>query len=394
MSIKNKIKLFFGLMYAVLMTIITYPLGRLIYAGKGIWLIGERPNQAQDNGYHFYKYVRKNHPDRSVFYVITKDSPHVDKVALLGDTVYYGTFKYWLMYYGCEAVISDHIRSLLPCSGNWWFNKLASRYKQKNKIQVFLQHGVIQSNITKLYREKTHVDIFICGAKPEYDYIKKNYHYHDDEVKYTGLARYDALHDISVKKQILIMPTWRNWLMTDVEKLTDTEYVCEWNKVLSDKELLDTAKRKGYKIVFYLHANLQFARELFKSTDDSVVIARDIDYDVQTLLKESALLITDYSSVYFDFAYMRKPVLYFQFDRERFFDEHYPKGYFDHERDGFGKVSYTAAELVDDYKDLSDDDFVLSKKYSERIDGFFPLHDRKNCERIYNETVKICNRNA
>lgn len=390
MRLVSRIKLLLGFTAAVLMTCIAYPLGRLIYSNKGVWIIGERPEQAQDNGYHFFKYMREKHTDRPVYYAITKDSPHRAKVEALGDTVYYGTFKYWLMYYGCDAVISDHIRSLLPCGNNWWYNNLASRHKQKNKKQVFLQHGVIQSNIPRLYKEKTQVDLFICGAKPEFDYIRENYHYSDDEVKYTGLARYDALHDITVKKQILIMPTWRKWMMTDIDKLAGTEYVLEWNKLLCDKAMLDAAESAGYKIVFYLHANLQFARELFKSTDDSVVIARDRDFDVQTLLKESALLITDYSSVYFDFAYMRKPVLYFQFDRERFFDEHYPKGYFDHERDGFGKVAYTEPELAEDFTQLLDKGLILSEKYSARINGFFPLYDRKNCERIYNEVSKIC----
>lgn len=393
MSIKNKIKLFFGLVYAVLMTIITYPLGRLIYAGKGIWLIGERPNQAQDNGYHFFKYVRKNHPELLVYYVIEKGSPHLEKVAELGEVVYFGSFRHWLMYFGCKAVISTHIRKLLP-SNNWRYMDLARHFKQKNKIIVFLQHGVIKDDIAKLYSERTRVDIFICGAKPEYDYVNEHYHYRNGEVKYTGLARYDALHDISVKKQILIMPTWRSWLLKPGYDMAGSEYVSEWNKVITDKRLIEAAKKGGYKIIFYLHSNLQFARDMFKSVDDAVIIARDIDYDVQTLLKESALLITDYSSVYFDFAYMRKPVLYFQFDSERHSAEHYKKGYFDYERDGFGKVAVTASELVDNFTEVMDEGVALSDKYNERIDGFFPLYDRNNCERIYNETVKICNRNA
>lgn len=386
MFIKEKIKVILGLIIAVVKTCISYPIGRLIYGRKEYWLIAERPNQAQDNGYHFFRYMREHYPERKVYYVIEKDSSHLDKIAQLGDIIYFGSMKHWLMYFGCDAVISTHIRGGLP-STNWRYKALGARYKQKNKKIVFLQHGVISADIPGLYSENTNIDLFICGAKPEYDFVKENFHYHHDEVVYTGLARYDALYDVTAKKQILIMPTWRKWLVKSGCDLPQSEFVQEWNKVISDQKLIEAAKRAGYRIIFYLHSNLQFARGLFESVDDSVIIARDVDYDVQTLLKESALLITDFSSVFFDFAYMRKPMLFFHFDKERHAAEHYHKGYFDYERDGFGKVSYTAPQAAEDIVEAIENGAALTEEYNKRIDRFFPLYDRNNCKRIYDEIM-------
>lgn len=391
--LKAKAKRFFEFIGAVLKTGAAYPLGRLIYGGKGIWLVGERPNQAQDNGYHFFKYLRENHPERRVYYVIKKDSDHLEKVAKLGEVLYYGTWKHWLMYFGCEAVISTHIRKVIP-SEVWHYRQLAARYKQKNKITVFLQHGIINNDLKDLYKEEARVDLFICGAKPEYDYVNANFHYNNGEVKYTGLARYDALHDIVPKKQILLMPTWRSWLVKEGYDFESSEYLREWNKVLTDRRLIEAAKKAGYAILFYPHSEIQPMIDSFRSIDDAVIIARDTDYDVQTLLKESALLVTDHSSVFFDFAYMRKPLLFYQFDNDDYYTKHYPKGYYDFERDGFGKVTYTAAELVDSLIESIENGVVLTEEYSKRIDRFFPLYDRKNCERIYNETVKVCKKNV
>lgn len=390
---KSRMKRFFEFIGAVLKTGAAYPLGRLIYGGKGIWLIGERPNQAQDNGYHFFKYLRENHPERRVYYVIKKDSDHLEKVAKLGEVLYYGKWKHWLMYFGCEAVISTHIRKVIP-SEIWHYRQLGVRFKQKNKKTVFLQHGVIDNDIPFFYRESARVDLFICSAEPEYEFVKERYHYHDNEVQYTGMARYDALHDFELKRQILIMPTWRKWIVKEGYDIEHSDYVREWNKVLTDRRLIDAAEKAGYTILFYPHSEIQPWIDLFRSVDDTVVIARDTDYDVQTLLKESALLITDQSSVSFDFAYMRKPMLYFQFDNDDYYAKHYPKGYFDFERDGFGKVAYTANDLVENAVEAIGNGVVLTEEYNKRIDRFFPLYDRKNCERIYNETVKICNRNA
>lgn len=391
MSAKKKIKLLCGCASASVKTGIAYLCGKLKYRNKHIWLVGERPWQAQDNGYHFFKFLRKNHPEHRAYYVIEKDSPHLEKVASLGEVVYYGTWKHWMMYFGCEAVISTHIRTLLP-SKNWYYNKLAARFKQRKKKIVFLQHGIISADIPGLYRNNTRVDIFVCGAKPEYDFVSTSFHYNNDEVKYTGLARYDMLHDFKVKKQIMIMPTWRRWLMNDGVKLESTEYFREWNKVLSDKKLAEAVKKAGYKIVFYPHSNMQSSCDLFEPADDSIVIAGENEYDVQTLLKESALLITDFSSVFFDFAYMRKPVLFFHFDKERHAAEHYHKGYFDYERDGFGKVAYTAQDLIANTIEAIEEGAVLNDCYDKRIDRFFPLFDCNNCARIYDETVKLFTR--
>lgn len=374
---------------ALLMTGISYPLGRLLYGNKGIWLIGERPHQAQDNGYHFFRYLKKNHPERRCYYVIKKDSHQLEKVAAIGDVIYHGSWKHWLMYFGCEAVVTAHVRGPLPGS-HWRYKELAVRHKQKNKKTVFLRHGITKSDMKGAYRERTRVDLYLCGAKPEYDYVRATCHYHENEVKYTGLARYDALHDFTVKKQILIMPTWRLWLVNKENDLAQSEYVKEWNKVIMDVKLINAAKQAGYQILFYPHSELQFACDLFRPVDDTVIIAREEEYDVQTLLKESALLITDYSSVFFDFAYMRKPVLFFQFDNDRFTSEHYQKGYFDYERDGFGQVAYTVSDLVGNAVEAIQNGLVLDEKYDKRIDRFFPLYDRKNCARIYDEIVKIC----
>ena len=57
------------------------------------------------------------------------------------------------------------------------------------------------------------------------------------------------------------------------------------------------------------------------------------EIDIQNLLKDSALMITDYSSVFMDFAYMEKPEIYFQFDEDQFRSTHYAKGYFDYKKD-------------------------------------------------------------
>ena len=72
----------------------------------------------------------------------------------------------------------------------------------------------------------------------------------------------------------------------------------------------------------------------------------DISY--QNLFMDYDLLITDYSSLHFDFATLRKPVIYFQFDREEFYgtSHAYQKGIFDFQKYGFGPVMEGLEDLI------------------------------------------------
>ena len=112
-------------------------------------------------------------------------------------------------------------------------------------------------------------------------------------------------------------------------------------------------------------------------------MAKFEDYDVQTLLKESKLLITDYSSVYFDFAYMRKPIVYYQFDSDDFYTMHSQKGYLELKESGFGDVCEKEEEVVESILKVFDNEFEMEPTYKKRAEEFFPLHDTNNCQRIF-----------
>lgn len=366
---------------------VLFPIALWKCRGRKIWLVAERGTDARDNGYHFYRYIREKYPEIEVYYAITEDSPDRSKVEPLGNVVLYGSLLHYLLFIAAEYKISTHINGYLPYI--YFYFRFGRLLPWKGK-RIFLQHGVTQNNIHGLYAEKTCLDLFICGAKPEFDYVSANFHY-NDEVKYTGLARYDALHDAKTKEQILLMPTWRMFLQNRAEEeIAESDYVTRWNAVLQDPRLLEALKQSGKTLVFYPHYEVQKKfLHLFSAKDPSVVIADFDHYDVQQLLKESQLLVTDYSSVFFDFAYMKKPSVYYQFDEAEFFAGHYKRGYFDYREMGFGEVVVEHEALVDTIIDYLENDCRMKEKYEKRIEGFFPLHDTHNCERIFEEIQKL-----
>ena len=123
--------------------------------------------------------------------------------------------------------------------------------------------------------------------------------------------------------------------------------------------------------------------DLFESQSNCITVAKTQDYEVQTLLKESAMLITDYSSVAFDTAYMGRPVCYYHFDYDDYRKTQHPEGYFSYVDDGFGPVLTDSEALVSAVCSLIENDFENPSPYKERAERFFDLKDSENCKRNF-----------
>ena len=358
-----------------------------------MWLICEEYNEARDNGYWLYKYIRQEHPEQDCVYAINKNSVDYEKVKDLGEIIQYGGYKHWVYYLAADKNISSQ-KGGKPNAAVCYVLEVYGILKNK---RAFLQHGVICNDMPWCYYENTKMRLFVCGAKKEYDFIKETYGYPEGYVKYLGLTRFDGLHDFKVKKnQILVMPTWREWIGTptsksyeldDMTSFKTTEYFITWNAFLNSKSIADTLEKNDLEMIFYPHRHMQPYLDEFSKGSDRITIADWKKYDVQELLKESAFLITDLSSIFMDFGYMRKPMLYYQFDMEKFRKGQYQQGYFEYDRDGFGPVCKKLEEVENMLKHYADNGLQIEEKYKKREEEFFPLWDKNNCMRNY-EAIK------
>lgn len=381
----NKIKFIFN----SLIDIIIYFYYKIYFTLKGTkmtdtWLISERGNDARDNGYWFYKYMRENHPEIPVKYIITKDSADYSKINEK-DVIEYRSKKHYYYFLYSKYLISAEIMGFSPNERLYYRLNKYGILKIKGKT-IFLQHGITKDYNPYMSKENAKLDMFVCGAIPEHEYMLEKYGYNENEAVLTGFARFDNLKDTQ-EKIILIMPTWRKWLKY-LDSLKTTDFYNRYMDILNDPEIIKLLEEKGYKIIFYPHVILQKFIIEFNSTSNSVIMAPFSDYDVQDLLKRSSLLVTDYSSVAFDYAYMKKKVLYYHFDVEQYRKEQYSDGYYSYENDGFGPVCYDSETIKNYIKSFLNDSHYLDK-YDERISKFFDNSDTNNCERIYEKILKL-----
>lgn len=369
---------------------------------KPVWIISDRTTAAGDNGEALFVYLTslQNVP-ADVYFAISKKSPDYNRLKQQGKVLGWGSAKYKLLFLVSSKIISSHGDDFIV---NPFGTRVSNFVDLMNFDYVFLQHGIIKDDLsTWLNRYNKNISLFVTSAKPEYESIVNgNYNYSEDQVILTGLPRYDLLTS-EPKNKIIVAPTWRSSIADDANQRTGTrgydksfkktEYFTFYQSLLADKRIIKKLEEKDITMEFYLHPS--HAKQVKDYSGSQRVTIMKMPYSYKKAFSEGNILVTDYSSVAFDFAYLKKPVLYTQFDREEFFKGHlYEEGYFSYEDNGFGPVAYNYEDTVQGIIELIDMGMAMPDKYEKRLKKFFYKFDKNNSERVYKEILKLDKRKS
>lgn len=356
---------------------------------KNIWIVAENPNEACDNGYIFFKYIRKKRKDINAYYIINKKSKDYEKVKELGNVIQYRSLKHWIYYLNASKIIVTQ-KYANPSPAIFYI--LHTRNILKTP-RIYLKHGITKDESPMLYYNRTKFRLFICGAKRELEYIKNNYGYPKKNVVYTGFARFDNLNvyeknNSNTSRIILITPTWRNWIhkQEEFDKFMQNYYI-----LIQNKALVNGLEKYNIELKLVLHKNMKKFKLNYnvESFSKNITINHNEEVDIQDLLNNTDLLITDYSSIFFDIAYRKRPIIYYQFDTEKYRENQLQKGYFSYEKDGFGDILENPDAIANKVKYYIETNFKIESIYSSRMDNFFERKDKNNCKRILEEIEKI-----
>lgn len=221
-----------------------------------------------------------------------------------------------------------------------------------------------------------------------------------EKVKATGMPRTDVFFDkeylnkkkeelyktypyLRNKKVILFAPTYRgtslktsyyDFEQLDIDKIykeyadEDYVFVFKWHPGLyynMKKKEINPYDQEKYKNFCYDFSELRDINELLLITD---------------------ILITDYSSVIFDYALLDKPVIYFTYDYEKYQQD---RGlYFNFDDYIYGKVVKNTEELIDAIREEN----LMEEKRKIFIDKFMHACDgnatKKTCEWIFKDNLE------
>lgn len=368
----------------------------LLFARKDIWVISDRPGAAGDNGEAFFAYVAKNCPAGvKPIFLLAKTSSDFARMRNLGKVVDPTTLRGKLTILCSSLLVSsqidDHVVN--PFGIDW---KLVGDCYTFDF--VFLQHGIMlhdQSGWLNSFEKR--IALFVTSSERERKAILEGAYFHEDErVVLTGLPRHDRLAN-HPKKKLVIAPTWRLSLSTalDHESLerpynpdfADSQYYHFFQDLMNDKRLHASMVKHGYSGQFLIHPSHAAQARDFLGNDRFEVSVPPHDY--RNAFNECSVFVTDYSSVAFDVAYLRKEVIYAQFDRAEFYGGHiYEEGYFSFRDNGFGPLAVDYESTVQAIiEKIESGESKAAPLYRQRMDDFFAYDDSSNSRRLMDAIV-------
>ena len=335
-----------------------------------IWLFGENLGKtANNNSFYFWKHVINKKKDSINKYIILeKNKSNRELYKELNEkekksVVWRNSLKHFILFFKADMYfVTLSYRDIRPEKfGNKEYN-----FKIERPL-VYLQHGTI--GIKKIgYRGNTYNNNmfrFIYYNKnikedliEQNDFRKYQLYYGKYLPRYKELVRKNNLElkRKTENNQILWFLTWREY---KENSLASKIFIKKINYILKNEQLNEYLKKNNIKLRFCIHQLYKTNAEEFMEDVDTknieLIYASDIN--LMDEIVKSKMLITDYSSLGFDFTFLKKPVVLFQPDREDYLAK---------------RETYCTLEELEKYSIDSNEEFIdtiINEKYD--INEFF-----------------------
>lgn len=382
MNIINKIILY-------VLNLFLYILSGIYPKDKNLWLFGAWFGQKySDNSKYLFEYINMNQPNTRAVW-LTSNPEVEDEIKKKGFEVYRTySFKSILLGLRAKYAVTSHAN----------FSDLMPFLNNKKVKSIQLWHGTPLKKIgldDTIYTTKVSKDSFkyklkiliLPFLKERIDLIsaigeedKKHFMtaFATDKVEILGYPRNDILFDKVDKNHsyvtVLYLPTFRNNIGDDLDLFSEYEFdLFRFDKVLTENNIKLEIKmhpvNKPEKVVYHNIQNSQSIRFLD-------------DIDITDYLSNADMLITDYSSVYFDFLLTKKPIIFSPFDYDSYLSKD-REIYYNYDEITPGPKCYNWNSILDwilKFKNSSS----LYEMERENIRNIFHLYqDSHSSKRVY-----------
>ena len=318
----------------------------------------------------------------NAYFIVTKDYEFFDRIPekYLSNIIYKYSFKHYLYFFKSKTFIGTE--AIAHSIDLKTFNILPlMKVDSKNLNYVFLQHGVmymvsLDSKSRGMFKRKELKGKYrvVVSSQTEADHFTTLGKHNEQDIYITGLPKFDRNTLNENADKIVIMPTWRPWEINEARTdFTQTPYF----KMLM--KLYDAVPEElKEKVVILPHPLI--VNELSKLSESLIKkIVLDARYD--DILKDTAVLITDYSSIAYDAFYRGSRVVFYWEEKDYCMMQYGPSTKLMLNEDNvYGDVAYSAENLGEIIKKNYNN--PQTEEYKNRYSKLVNFHDGKNTERL------------
>lgn len=270
------------------------------------------------------------------------------------------TSNYWITNVSFPILKEDDDIVYLQTTHGTPYKKMGSDIDSSeenvNKGRVLIESGTWNYLLSPNDYSK---DIFKRAF--EYDGTVINKGYPANDIFYRDMTdkKNQLIRDLNIpkdKKIILYAPTYRDY---DVDGRKNHQF-----NLLLDFKKLQEELSDDYVLIVRLHYILSKSLNLSDEFKDFIIDLSEYD-DIADLYLISDMLITDYSSVFFDFAHSKKPMLFFVPDFEKYNSF---RGLYPQVKENLpGPELYTNEELIEAIKNINQ----IENEYNDKYEAFY-----------------------
>ncbi len=383
-----------------LRALLLYPLYFLSYLMKRnprLWLFGPMNHAFLDNAKYLFLYVTRHHPEISAYFVTEKPELFKQLQAQNLPVVNKWSFKgFWLglraKYYIISAYVDDinfwtsggatvfnlwHGIPLKKIEFDIQSGPLAKRYLKKPLyLRIFKPHFYRRPNyVLSTSKEVSHLFASAFRVKPEQcpvlGYPRTDIFFKSPEEIEQHVQNFEppALQQLlklmqGFQKVVLYMPTWRDTRNNFLEQAFP-----------QIERLNDVLQKQSALFLLKLHPN---DASLKTFGDWSHVKTLPAKIDLYPLLPFTDLLLTDYSSIFFDYMLLNKPIVFYPFDLQDYLEHR--EMYFSYNSVLPGPVVENFEQLLNVLSHLSQ--LQIGEKYALLRQRFWEFQDGNSGQRV------------
>lgn len=360
---------------------------------KKIVLVGGNLGEKyEDNAAVYHQYLLAHHPEQVTAYWMYDPKTSYAKDQQIKNAVPLGSFKNYLLFFQADFTFHGHslLYDIAPAADKFLF-------LNRKTIMTHISHGI--EGFKKILIQKEDVPLlnrtnyFNCASQYEYNLKRDEWKMPEHKLIITGFPRFDRYapqQPPSEVQNILMMFTWREWLfdLTE-EEFMESPYFKNTIGLLQHGGIQKLLMDHDIHLNIALHPFMKKFEQFFTNLSHDENRITFLDFNKQTIaqsIDQNDMLLTDITSVSWDFLYLNKPIIFYIFDQQEYLEKR--GSYLNMDTDLSGYKADSIDHVYEYLKKISEEKITWNEWYP-KASHYIDYFDQDNCKRLTKRVMSL-----